>query len=58
MTSTLQVINFIVNGVVACLALIVEDSSKNKEIQRIPIVEDFPKVFTDNLPDLPPNKET
>lgn len=52
--STLQIRNCIANGVIAYLALIVKESSRNNEIQRIPVVENFPKVFIDVLPALPP----
>lgn len=53
--STLQVRTCIADGAVAYLALIVEESSRNKEIQEISMVEVFLKVFMEDLPRLPLN---
>ncbi|KAF5477584.1 hypothetical protein F2P56_004208 [Juglans regia] len=48
----------IVNDATAYLAFIVENYGGNKENQRIPIVEEYPEVFTDDLSGLPPDRET
>ncbi|GKG25563.1 putative reverse transcriptase domain-containing protein, partial [Tanacetum coccineum] len=34
-----------------------EDKSKKKRIEYVPIVQDFPKVFPEDLPGLPPNRQ-
>lgn len=54
LTSALQARKCITNGATTYLAFIVEDFDSNKEIQGIPIVEEYPKVFIDDLPGLPP----
>ncbi|GKD28696.1 putative reverse transcriptase domain-containing protein, partial [Tanacetum coccineum] len=34
-----------------------EDKSKKKQLKNVPIVRDFPKVFPDEFPGLPPNRQ-
>ncbi|KAI3758493.1 hypothetical protein L6452_06057 [Arctium lappa] len=42
---------------VAFLAHVVDKKLKEKRIQDIPIVQDFPEVFPDELPGLPPQRQ-
>uniref|UniRef100_A0A251SFU3 RNA-directed DNA polymerase n=1 Tax=Helianthus annuus TaxID=4232 RepID=A0A251SFU3_HELAN len=44
-------------GYVAFLAHVTEERSKSKSIQDIPIVRDYPEVFPDELPGLPPVRQ-
>ncbi|KAM0037679.1 putative DNA/RNA polymerase superfamily [Helianthus debilis subsp. tardiflorus] len=44
-------------GYVAFLAHVVEEKGKSKSIQDIPIVRDYPEVFPDKLPGLPPVRQ-
>nr|GFB62777.1 reverse transcriptase domain-containing protein [Tanacetum cinerariifolium] len=37
-------------------AVIVEDKSKKKRLEDVPIVQNFPKVFPEELPGLPPTR--
>nr|GEW26560.1 putative reverse transcriptase domain-containing protein [Tanacetum cinerariifolium] len=34
-----------------------EDESKEKRLEDVPIVQDFPKVFPEDLPDIPPTRQ-
>ncbi|GJT69955.1 putative reverse transcriptase domain-containing protein [Tanacetum coccineum] len=34
-----------------------EDKSKEKRLEDVPIVQDFPKVFLEDLPGLPPTRQ-
>ncbi|GKA44110.1 putative reverse transcriptase domain-containing protein, partial [Tanacetum coccineum] len=34
-----------------------EDKSKEKRLEDVPIVQDFPKVFPEDLPGIPPNRQ-
>ncbi|KAJ9544262.1 hypothetical protein OSB04_023969 [Centaurea solstitialis] len=42
---------------VAFMAHVVDKSAKEKQIQDIPIVRDFPEVFPEELPGLPPQRQ-
>ncbi|KAI3815748.1 hypothetical protein L1987_15429 [Smallanthus sonchifolius] len=42
---------------VAFLAHVVDTKDKGKELQDIPIIRDFPKVFPEDLPGLPPPRQ-
>ncbi|XP_040999474.1 uncharacterized protein LOC121260158 [Juglans microcarpa x Juglans regia] len=55
--SALQSRKCIANGAIAYLALIMESFRDDKEIRGIPVVEEYPKVFIDDLPGLPPDRE-
>ncbi|XP_042969169.1 uncharacterized protein LOC122301871 [Carya illinoinensis] len=55
--SALQVRKCIDNGASAFLLITVEETTKTIGIQGIPVVEDFPEVFVDELPGLPPDRE-
>ncbi|GKE86794.1 hypothetical protein Tco_1560536, partial [Tanacetum coccineum] len=35
----------------------VEDKSEEKRLEDVPIVQDFPKVFPEDLPGLPPTRQ-
>ncbi|GJU89379.1 hypothetical protein Tco_1301802 [Tanacetum coccineum] len=35
----------------------VEDKSEKKRLENVPIVQDFPKVFPEDLPGLPPTRQ-
>ncbi|GJT12475.1 retrotransposon protein, putative, ty3-gypsy subclass [Tanacetum coccineum] len=38
-------------------AVIVEDKSEKKQLEGVPIAQDFPKVFPEDLPGLPPTQQ-
>ena len=42
---------------VAFLAHVVEDKGKGKTIQDVPVVRDYPEVFPEELPGLPPVRQ-
>ncbi|KAI3786598.1 hypothetical protein L1987_40396 [Smallanthus sonchifolius] len=44
-------------GHTAILALVAEQSSEEKKIDDIPIVRNYPKVFPEDLPGLPPHRQ-
>ncbi|KAF5459681.1 hypothetical protein F2P56_019608 [Juglans regia] len=56
--SALQARKCIEDGASAFLLMIVEKTDGNEEIRGIPVVEDFPEVFVNELPGLPPDRET
>ncbi|GKG46699.1 hypothetical protein Tco_0501545, partial [Tanacetum coccineum] len=35
----------------------IEDKSREKRLEEVPIVQDFPEVFPEDLPDLPPTRQ-
>lgn len=47
----------ITSSATAYFALVIEDSISSKEIQGVPIVDDYPEIFTDDLPSLSLEKE-
>ncbi|XP_040999425.1 uncharacterized protein LOC121245216 [Juglans microcarpa x Juglans regia] len=53
-----QVRKGLMSGDVAYLVMMVIIIEEPKGIQGIPVVEDFPRVFADDLPGLPPYRET
>ncbi|NBJ95683.1 reverse transcriptase family protein, partial [Parablautia muri] len=56
--SSLETQRLLKSGCVSYLANIVDVRVKNKlELQDIPMIREFPEVFLDDLPGLPPNKE-
>ncbi|XP_042958129.1 uncharacterized protein LOC122293683 [Carya illinoinensis] len=55
--SALQARKCIDDGALAFLLITVEETTKTIGIQGIPVVEDFPEVFVDELPGLPPDRE-
>lgn len=55
--STLQARRCIKDSASTYMAMIVDKSIESEEVCRIPIVEDFPKVFDNELPRLPLDKE-
>ncbi|XP_042983274.1 uncharacterized protein LOC122312677 [Carya illinoinensis] len=55
--SALQARKCIDDGASAFLLITVEETTKTIGIQGIPVVEDFPEVFVDELPGLPPDRE-
>ncbi|GKG45731.1 hypothetical protein Tco_0498177, partial [Tanacetum coccineum] len=34
-----------------------EDKSKEKQLEEVPIVQDFPEVFPEDLPGIPPTRQ-
>ncbi|KAJ0550384.1 putative nucleotidyltransferase, Ribonuclease H [Helianthus annuus] len=44
-------------GHTAILALVTDASAKEKRIEDIPVVREFPQVFPDDLPGLPPHRQ-
>ncbi|XP_042954687.1 uncharacterized protein LOC122291105 [Carya illinoinensis] len=55
--SALQARKCIDDGASAFLLITVEKTTKTIGIQEIPMVENFPEVFVDELPGLPPDRE-
>ncbi|XP_042942669.1 uncharacterized protein LOC122276838 [Carya illinoinensis] len=55
--SALQARKCIDDGASAFLLITVEETTKTIGIQGIPVVEDFPEVFVDELPGLPTDRE-
>ncbi|KAJ0546937.1 putative nucleotidyltransferase, Ribonuclease H [Helianthus annuus] len=49
--------SYLRKGYVAFLAHVTEEKGKNKCIRDIPIVRDYPEVFPDELPGLPPLRQ-
>ncbi|KAJ0633366.1 putative nucleotidyltransferase, Ribonuclease H [Helianthus annuus] len=49
--------SYLRKGYVAFLAHITEEKGESKSIQDIPIVRDYPEVFPDELPGLPPVRQ-
>ncbi|KAJ0804849.1 putative nucleotidyltransferase, Ribonuclease H [Helianthus annuus] len=49
--------SYLRKGYIAFLAHITEEKGKSKSIQDIPIVRDYPEVFPDELPGLPPVRQ-
>ncbi|GJW88597.1 putative reverse transcriptase domain-containing protein [Tanacetum coccineum] len=48
---------YIKRGCQMFLALMTEKKSKEKRIKDVPVIHDFPKVFPDDLPRLPPPRQ-
>ncbi|KAI3784108.1 hypothetical protein L1987_43200 [Smallanthus sonchifolius] len=48
---------FLRKGHTAILALVVEQPSEEKKIDDIPIIHDYPEVFSEDLPGLPPHRQ-
>ncbi|KAJ0915815.1 putative nucleotidyltransferase, Ribonuclease H [Helianthus annuus] len=44
-------------GHTAILALVTDAATKEKRIEDIPVVRDFPQVFSEDLPGLPPHRQ-
>ncbi|GJZ17907.1 putative reverse transcriptase domain-containing protein [Tanacetum coccineum] len=44
-------------AVIVCAEKIVEDKSEKKRLEDVPIVRDFPEVFPEDLPGLPPTRQ-
>ncbi|KAJ0513478.1 putative transcription factor interactor and regulator CCHC(Zn) family [Helianthus annuus] len=44
-------------GHTAILALVTDASTKEKKLEDIPVVRDFPQVFPEDLPGLPPHRQ-
>ncbi|XP_042942629.1 uncharacterized protein LOC122276790 [Carya illinoinensis] len=55
--SALQARKCIDDGASTFLLITVEETTKTIGIQGIPVVEDFPELFVDELPGLPPDRE-
>ncbi|XP_035539641.1 uncharacterized protein LOC118344015, partial [Juglans regia] len=51
-----QVKKYLVNGENVYLVMMIDVMVGSKEIQGIPVIEDFPRVFADELPGLPPDR--
>ncbi|XP_071689207.1 uncharacterized protein [Rutidosis leptorrhynchoides] len=48
---------FLSHGCCAFLAHVIDDSKKVFEINNVPVVNEFPDVFSDELPGVPPDRE-
>ncbi|KAJ0848625.1 putative nucleotidyltransferase, Ribonuclease H [Helianthus annuus] len=44
-------------GHTAILALVIDATTKDKRLEDIPVVRDFPQVFPEDLPGLPPHRQ-
>ncbi|GJT99843.1 hypothetical protein Tco_1110182 [Tanacetum coccineum] len=49
--------NMVSNFLAHVTAKEVEDKSKKKRLEDVPIVQDFPEVFPEDLPGLPPTRQ-
>ncbi|GKU99598.1 hypothetical protein SLEP1_g12422 [Rubroshorea leprosula] len=55
--SALQAQKYLVNGCQGFLVFVTDASSVTSRLEDIPVVHEFPDVFSENLPSLPPDKE-
>ncbi|KAJ0805296.1 putative DNA/RNA polymerase superfamily [Helianthus annuus] len=55
--SCMKAQSYLRKGYVSFLAHVIEEKGKNKCLQDIPIVRDYPEVFPDELPGLPPIRQ-
>ncbi|KAD4585619.1 hypothetical protein E3N88_23220 [Mikania micrantha] len=55
--SCMKAIKYLKKGYPMILALITEQPKKERKIEDIDVVRDFPEVFPENLPGLPPKRQ-
>ncbi|GJY48084.1 putative reverse transcriptase domain-containing protein [Tanacetum coccineum] len=59
--SCTKIQKYLLEGCPIFLALVTmkkaEDKSKEKQLEEVPIVQDFPKVFPEDLPGIPPTRQ-
>ncbi|KAL0282102.1 UNVERIFIED_CONTAM: hypothetical protein Sradi_7271700 [Sesamum radiatum] len=55
--SALEARRLMLEGCEAYLAHIIDSEKVNPTLEEIPVVKDFPEVFPDDLPSLPPHRE-
>ncbi|XP_077228324.1 uncharacterized protein LOC143861265 [Tasmannia lanceolata] len=55
--SAMQACRLLIQGCEAFLASVVEVNDNEMKIENIPVVREFPDVFPEDLPGLPPNRE-
>ncbi|KAL2237892.1 UNVERIFIED_CONTAM: Transposon Ty3-G Gag-Pol polyprotein [Sesamum indicum] len=55
--STMEARRLMLEGCEAYLAHVVDTEKGNPTLEEIPVVRDFPEVFPDDLPGLPPHRE-
>ena len=52
--SFIRTVKYINDGCQAFMVQITEDKSEKKRLEDVPVVKDFPEVFPEDLPGLPP----
>ena len=57
MVSAASAFQLIKNGCQAYLAHVIDNNLSAKEIKDIPVVREFPELFPEDLPGLPPDRE-
>ena len=55
--SCVKTMKYIEKGYHAFLALVAKKESEEKRLQDVPIVREFPEVFPEDLPGLPPVRQ-
>ncbi|KAI3814152.1 hypothetical protein L1987_18899 [Smallanthus sonchifolius] len=55
--SMIKAESYMRRGCEAYLAYVIDDRMKTKELKNVPVVCNFPKVFPEDLPGLPPDRE-
>ncbi|KAI3797403.1 hypothetical protein L1987_32660 [Smallanthus sonchifolius] len=55
--SMIKAESYMRRGCEAYLAYVIDDRMKTKELKNVPVVCNFPEVFPEDLPGLPPNRE-
>ena len=55
--SFMQARRFLRNGCETFLALVLDSKRGQVNLEDIPMIKEFPYVFPDELPDLPPERE-
>ena len=55
--SSIKIHKYLKKGCIAFMAHVVERKPKAKQIKEISVVQDYPKVFLEELPCLPPHKQ-
>nr|GEV07837.1 hypothetical protein [Tanacetum cinerariifolium] len=56
-TSCIKACNYIERGCHLFLAHVTENKTKEKRLEDVPVIRDFPKVFPEELPRLPPPRQ-
>ncbi|PKU73783.1 RNA-directed DNA polymerase [Dendrobium catenatum] len=55
--SSLKAFQMLKKGCEGFLDYVKEEKKEERELKDIPIIQEFPEVFSDDLPDLPPSRE-
>ena len=57
MISSIKALSFVRNGCEAYFAYVIDTKMTEKKIESVPVVCEFPDVFSEELPGLPPIRE-